>query len=295
MSEHVGDRKGSAPFKEGTIKYACYEVLKHAGPRGLTVRPRVLFPARASLPPRAPPNEFKKLGARRGVEFSSLPPVPSFARQVAEIVRHIRDGALAKLGGATPANTIVGQLSKGTRAFLLPSQRSPREKECVHPSLAPTALAYLLFLPNPSPSSQTPTSRSCVRRRTRCARVRRNPSCRLASLFFLARARARTPPRLLSARVPANSRTVHRLADLTNACARLRLRARARSRAVLTPPSHPRLRVADAAAPESFVSERTGFQVRASSPPTPVLESRPASPKINQPRRCGRVASRRFP
>lgn len=235
MSEHVGDRKGSAPFKEGTIKYACYEVLKHAGPRGLTVRPRVLFPARASLPPRAPPNEFKKLRARRGVEFSSLPPVPSFARQVAEIVRHIRDGALAKLGGATPANTIVGQLSKGTRAFLLPSQRSPREKECVHPSLAPTALAYLLFLPNPSPSLQTPTSRSCVRRHTRCARVRRNPSCRLASRFFLARARARTPPRLLSARVPANSRTVHRLADLTNACARLRLRARALARRADTP------------------------------------------------------------
>ena len=295
MSEHVGDRKGSAPFKEGTIKYACYEVLKHAGPRGLTVRPRVIFPARASLPPRAPPNEFKKLRARRGVEFSSLPPVPSFAPQVAEIVRHIRDGALAKLGGATPANTIVGQLSKGTRAFLLPSQRSPREKECVHPSLAPTALAYLLFLPNPSPSSQTPTSRSCARRRTRCAQVRRNPSCRLACRCFLARARARTPPRLLSARVPANSRTVHRLADLTNACARLRLRARARSRAELTSPSHPRLCFADAAAPESFVSERTGFQVRASSPPTPVLESRPASPKINQPRRCGRVASRRFP
>jgi len=74
MSEHVGDRKGSAPFKEGTIKYACYEVLKHAGPRGLTV---------------------------------------------AEIVRHIRDGALAKLGGATPANTIVGQLSKDANFSLV--------------------------------------------------------------------------------------------------------------------------------------------------------------------------------
>ena len=161
MSEHVGDRKGSAPFKEGTIKYACYEVLKHAGPRGLTVRPRVLFPARASLPPRAPPNEFKKLRARRGVEFSSLPPVPSFARQVAEIVRHIRDGALAKLGGATPANTIVGQLSKGTRAFLLPSQRSPREKECVHPSRTDRAwLTYYSY----------PTSR-LRRRRQLLARV----------------------------------------------------------------------------------------------------------------------------
>ena len=161
MSEHVGDRKGSAPFKEGTIKYACYEVLKHAGPRGLTVRPRVIFPARASLPPRAPPNEFKKLRARRGVEFSSLPPVPSFAPQVAEIVRHIRDGALAKLGGATPANTIVGQLSKGTRAFLLPSQRSPREKECVHPSRTDRAwLTYYSY----------PTSR-LRRRRQLLARV----------------------------------------------------------------------------------------------------------------------------
>ena len=50
MSEHVGDRKGSAPFKDGTIKYACYEVLKHAGPRGLTVRPRVLFPRARAFP-----------------------------------------------------------------------------------------------------------------------------------------------------------------------------------------------------------------------------------------------------
>ena len=74
MSEHVGDRKGSAPFKEGTIKYACYEVLKHAGPRGLTVRPRVLFPARASLPPRAtPPPNSRSVALRRSVEFSSLP------------------------------------------------------------------------------------------------------------------------------------------------------------------------------------------------------------------------------
>ena len=155
MSEHVGDRKGSAPFKEGTIKYACYEVLKHAGPRGLTVRPRVLFP-RATPPPNS-----RSVALRRGVEFSSLPPVPSFAPQVAEIVRHIRDGALAKLGGATPANTIVGQLSKGTRAFLLPSQRSPREKECVHPSRTDRAwLTYYSY----------PTSR-LRRRRQLLARV----------------------------------------------------------------------------------------------------------------------------
>ena len=162
MSEHVGDRKGSAPFKEGTIKYACYEVLKHAGPRGLTVRPRVLFPARASLPPRAtPPPNSRSVALRRGVEFSSLPSVPSFARQVTEIVHHIRDGGLAKLGGATPANTIVVQLSKGTRAFLLPSQRSPREKECVHPSRTDRAwLTYYSY----------PTSR-LRRRRQLLARV----------------------------------------------------------------------------------------------------------------------------
>ena len=33
--------------------------------------------------------------------------------QVTEIVQRIRDKGLAKLGGTTPANTIVGQLSKG--------------------------------------------------------------------------------------------------------------------------------------------------------------------------------------
>ena len=59
-------------------------------------------------------------------------------------------------------------------------------------------------------------------------------------------------------------------------------------------PLPPRLCPVDAAAPESFVSERTGFQVSAASLLTPVLESRPASSN-NQPRRCGRVASRRFP
>ena len=115
MSEHVGDRKGSAPFKEGTIKYACYEVLKHAGPRGLTVRPRVLPRAREPSPRATPPPNQE--ASPRGVVLSFLPfpSVPSFARQVTEIVHHIRDGGLAKLGGATPANTIVGQLSKGTR------------------------------------------------------------------------------------------------------------------------------------------------------------------------------------
>ena len=59
-------------------------------------------------------------------------------------------------------------------------------------------------------------------------------------------------------------------------------------------PLPPRLCPVDAAAPESFVSERTGFQVSTASLLTPVLESRPASSN-NQPRRCGRVASRRFP
>ena len=128
------------------------------GADGTSARP---FPARASLPPRAtPPPNSRSVALRRGVEFSSLP-VPSFARQVTEIVHHIRDGGLAKLGGATPANTIVGQLSKGTRAFLLPSQRSPREKECVHPSRTDRAwLTYYSY----------PTSR-LRRRRQLLARV----------------------------------------------------------------------------------------------------------------------------
>ena len=209
MSEHVGDRKGSAPFKDGTIKYACYEVLKHAGPRGLTVRPRVLFPARASLPPRTPPptTNSRSVAPRVVLSFLPFPSVPSFARQVAEIVRHIRDGGLAKLGGATPANTIVGQLSKGKRVFLLPSQRSPREKECVHPSR--TYRAWLTYYSYPTPRLR--------RRRQLLARVQGDVRAAhgyvrispvLSRRVFFSRARARTPPRLLSARVPLISRTV---------------------------------------------------------------------------------------
>jgi len=126
MSEHVGDHEGSAPFKEGTIKYACYEVLKHAGPGGLTVRPRAFAPPRSRTPctPSSQNSRSRPLCSLAGVQFSSLPPsLP--AHQVAEIVHHIRDGGLAKLGGNTPANTIVGQLSKGTRARLLPSPTTP--------------------------------------------------------------------------------------------------------------------------------------------------------------------------
>lgn len=43
-------------------------------------------------------------------------PFLSFFPQVMEIVKRIRENGLAKLGGSTPANTIVGQLSKGARA-----------------------------------------------------------------------------------------------------------------------------------------------------------------------------------
>ena len=46
------------------------------------------------------------------------------ALQVSDIVHRIRGGGLAKLGGNTPANTIVGQLSKGARAAR-DSQRRP--------------------------------------------------------------------------------------------------------------------------------------------------------------------------
>jgi hypothetical protein len=44
--------------------------------------------------------------------FSSSP-----IQQVTDIVQRIRDSGLAKLGGNTPANTIVGQLSKGAFSF----------------------------------------------------------------------------------------------------------------------------------------------------------------------------------
>ena len=48
MSSEAGDCI-SGPFKEGTIKYACYNLLKTSGPRGLSVRslftphPRTVF------------------------------------------------------------------------------------------------------------------------------------------------------------------------------------------------------------------------------------------------------------
>ena len=147
MSEQVGDHEGSAPFKEGTIKYACYEVLKHAGPGGLTVR----FGSsgtRANPSPRTPLDKFKK-STSKGVEFSypSPPSLPSY--QVAEIVHHIRDGCLAKLGGATPANTIVGQLSKGTRDVLLPGSTTPKKNASLIRTAHSRSTLLTYFLPTP--------------------------------------------------------------------------------------------------------------------------------------------------
>ena len=205
-------------------------------------------------------------------------------------MHHIRDGGLAKLGGATPANTIVGQLSKGTRAFLLPSQRSPREKE--RAPLAPTARGLPIIPTQPLAFVADANFSSCVRRRTRCARVRQKLPRPLASRFFArARARARTPPRLLSARVPAiqeprTPRFEQRVRPPWPP------RARALSRVELTSPR------------SSTPSRRRGrsreLRLRAHGipgtrfPPTPF--SNPARfPKTNQPRRRGRVASRRFP
>lgn len=189
MSEQVGDHEGSAPFKEGTIKYACYEVLKHAGPGGLTVR----FGSsgtRANPSPRTPLDKFKK-STSKGVEFSypSPPSLPSY--QVAEIVHHIRDGCLAKLGGATPANTIVGQLSKGTRDVLLPGSTTPK-KECILDShRALEKHPPDLFPTNSSSSSQMPTSPWCARRRTRCAQVHPLPCLAVVAFFFYSRAHPR--------------------------------------------------------------------------------------------------------
>ena len=54
MSEQVGERKGSGPFKEGTIKHACYEVLKNAGargPDGTHARSRIFHPLAHPSPP----------------------------------------------------------------------------------------------------------------------------------------------------------------------------------------------------------------------------------------------------
>jgi len=54
--------------------------------------------------------------------------------QVAEIVQRIRESGLAKLGGSTPANTIVGQLSKGARATLFSPGSPPPWKKKYSPA-----------------------------------------------------------------------------------------------------------------------------------------------------------------
>lgn len=153
-------------------------------------------------------------------------------------------------------------------------------------------VAYLLFLPNLSPSSQTPTSRSCVRRRTRCARVRQKLPRPLASRFFLARARARERRRVFSRlacpliQEPRTPRFEQRVRPPWPP------RARALSRVELTSPR------------SSTPSRRRGrsreLRLRAHGipgtrfPPTP-FSNLARLPKTNQPRRRGRVASRRFP
>ena len=121
MSES-GDCK-LGPFKEGTIKYACYNVLKTSGPRGLSVRPHPSL-TRRCLEMEIVLHEQKVISMCYSLDclwslachrFASFIPQlfgVAFA-QVTEIVQQIRDNNLAKLGGATPANTIVGQLSKG--------------------------------------------------------------------------------------------------------------------------------------------------------------------------------------
>lgn len=196
MSEQVGERKGSGPFKEGTIKNACYEVLKNAGSRGLTVRTR----ARASfIPSRTPPSSppiVRLLKKQEIIDGQVLRDSLPFERalQVSDIVQRIRSGGLAKLGGATPANTIVGQLSKGTRAARRSQRRPSILKKKDAPRLTLTLQlcdrATLTFSPPPPLFAQTPTSCSCARRRTRCIQVPRTALSRDAA-FSRARAAAR--------------------------------------------------------------------------------------------------------
>ena len=173
MSEQVGERKGSGPFKEGTIKNACYEVLKNAGSRGLTVRTR----ARASfIPSRTPPSSppiVRLLKKQEIIDGQVLRDSLPFERalQVSDIVQRIRGGGLAKLGGNTPANTIVGQLSKGARAARDSQRRPSILKKKDAPRLTLTLQlchrATLTFSPRPPFFAQTPISCSCARRRTR--------------------------------------------------------------------------------------------------------------------------------
>ena len=49
----AGDCAHDGPFKEGTIKFACYTVLKTSGPRGLSVRRPTPAPIHS---PRMPPS-----------------------------------------------------------------------------------------------------------------------------------------------------------------------------------------------------------------------------------------------
>ena len=104
-------------FREGTIKRACYDALLDAGARGLTVRRRDSARERSTrravvvaiYVERGPSSLAERGHSMETDAFESR-------AQVKEIARAVRERSVGvKLGGATPQNTIVGQLSKGAR------------------------------------------------------------------------------------------------------------------------------------------------------------------------------------
>lgn len=111
-------REMAEQFREGTIKRACYDALLEAGARGLTVRRRT---ALANDRRRAPSGGFAiyvERGPSSLAERGHSMEIDAFESraQVKEIARAVRERSVGvKLGGATPQNTIVGQLSKGAR------------------------------------------------------------------------------------------------------------------------------------------------------------------------------------
>jgi hypothetical protein len=68
MESEGGDgTSASGPFKEGTIKFACYNVLKNTGARGLSVRlPFVCLPR---------PPLFLHTAKRKCQLHSKMPPI----------------------------------------------------------------------------------------------------------------------------------------------------------------------------------------------------------------------------
>ena len=237
MSEQVGERKGSGPFKEGTIKHACYEVLKNAGARGLTVR----TPARASFipsrtPPSAPP--IFLLRKQEIIDGQVLrDPSPSNARCRCPTSSKESAAAAWRSSEATLRRTPSSASSRKVRAPPATLSDAPRylKKGCTapHPHLAavppchadlfsPSSLlrpdANFVLVRKATYALNSGTLLSLPARRGVFPRARRGARASLGPVFFLGWGTLESLARLRARRTPARrglSRASARVRRLT--------------------------------------------------------------------------------